>query len=279
MTYKPPLPLSSKALLFSSWQPQRRALKPSGLTVALLPVGCVEQHGPFLPVQTDSLLAEGFARLVAEDLGRKKLVARSFPPIHFTPTETNAGYSGTVSIGADVFAGYADAVCRALLGQFDAVVIVNAHGPAEFRLKEIAFGLVHQQFSGGVAKPKPVFVISCYEYDQQLGKLFGLAPGRHADWREFLCLYHLYGPELFPDSTLKEMHAFQKKHDFSVERSAILGVPMQYRSVQGVQGDPFPFEVDQVPSLADRAWNFIQRNLTEKIAVELKAFVKKKWRG
>ncbi len=33
--------------------------------VALLPVGCVEMHGPHLPTGTDAIQAEGIAELIA----------------------------------------------------------------------------------------------------------------------------------------------------------------------------------------------------------------------
>ena len=34
--------------------------------VAILPIGCVEMHGPHLPTGTDAIQAEGMAELIAE---------------------------------------------------------------------------------------------------------------------------------------------------------------------------------------------------------------------
>jgi creatinine amidohydrolase/Fe(II)-dependent formamide hydrolase-like protein len=247
--------------------------------VAFLPVGCVEQHGPFLPLQTDSILATAFAQNVAASMQQKgDNSPYCAPPVHFTPTESNVFYPGTVSVNADVFAQYAEAVCRSLLDQFSAVVVLNAHGPAEFRLKEIAARLVHEQFLLARPSPKPIFVVSCYEFDKQLGELLQLIPGKHADWREFLCLYYLYGRQLFPDSVLKKMYEFQKGNEFTIESSAVLGIPMQYRSVQGVLGNPFPFNVSRVPRLARLTWSYIQQSVEKKIERELNAFSKKEWR-
>jgi creatinine amidohydrolase len=38
-------------------------------SLALVPLGSTEQHGPHLPEETDHLIAEGFAREVTERTG------------------------------------------------------------------------------------------------------------------------------------------------------------------------------------------------------------------
>eukprot|EP01052_Picozoa_sp_SAG31_P006282 SAG31_NODE_287_length_18430_cov_8.127544_7_plen_84_part_00 len=57
--------------------PQLRDLAARDATV-ILPVGAVEQHGPHLPVQVDSLLATAVAEAAAENMhqsGRAVVVA------------------------------------------------------------------------------------------------------------------------------------------------------------------------------------------------------------
>jgi creatinine amidohydrolase len=45
---------------------------------AILPIGSIEQHGPHLPVSTDSLIAEHIARMVAERIGAFVLPVMTF---------------------------------------------------------------------------------------------------------------------------------------------------------------------------------------------------------
>ena len=48
-------------------------------TVVLLPVGSQEQHGPCLPMSTDTLIAEAVAALAAEQRPGRAIVAPSLP--------------------------------------------------------------------------------------------------------------------------------------------------------------------------------------------------------
>jgi Uncharacterized protein, putative amidase len=49
--------------------------------VGLLPIGSVEQHGPHLPIGTDSLIAEEVARRVEKELRDEVTL---FPTIYYT---------------------------------------------------------------------------------------------------------------------------------------------------------------------------------------------------
>jgi len=70
-----------------------RGLDPAE-TVALLPVAAVEQHGPHLPLDTDTRIAVAVAQRVGADLGH--LTA---PAIAYGASGEHQGFPGTVSIG------------------------------------------------------------------------------------------------------------------------------------------------------------------------------------
>ena len=59
--------------------------------IALLPVGALEQHGPHLPLVTDTVLAEGIARRIAERSGGFLL-----PSITFGEAWSAEGWAGTI---------------------------------------------------------------------------------------------------------------------------------------------------------------------------------------
>ncbi|KRE31338.1 creatininase family protein [Agromyces sp. Soil535] len=62
-------------------------------SVAILPFGALEQHGPHLPLGTDTATAAEVAHRLAE-----RLDAVLLPPVHYGDTWNNAGYPGTVSL-------------------------------------------------------------------------------------------------------------------------------------------------------------------------------------
>lgn len=96
--------------------------------IAVLPLGAHEQHGPHLPFETDTLIAEGFT---------ERVIARLPPalPVTFLPTEP-VGYSiehldvkGTRSLGYDEavqrWLGIAQSLNSKGIRKF---VMLNAHG-------------------------------------------------------------------------------------------------------------------------------------------------------
>ncbi|HLU54182.1 MAG TPA: creatininase family protein [Pseudonocardia sp.] len=95
-----------------------------GATVALLPVGSFEQHGPYLPLTTDTLVASA----IAAELASRYPVLR-LPPITISCSHEHAAWAGTVSISATTLAAIvrdvADSVQRA---GARTLVLVNGHG-------------------------------------------------------------------------------------------------------------------------------------------------------
>lgn len=238
--------------------------------VALLPVGCTEQHGPGLPLETDSLVAQGLAR----DLATRLPAAHAFPVVPYTTTEPNTAFCGTVSVPAGLFRAYLETVCRGILSHpFDALVVLNAHGSVEPSLREVGFGLVMEQFRGGVRPVRPVLVASAFEFEARLREEFAQEPGRHADWREFLLVYRELGPAYFTPDRMGALERFATEHDFrNLCLPPVLGVPMELRSALGVQGEPLPTRREGLQEQAERLWQRLLDWLEEKIASALDDF-------
>ena len=111
--------------------------------VAVLPVGSIEQHGPLLPLGTDSLLAEGVAEEVARLWSGRTVAAPRgllLPCWHFTNSETALGFAGTVSVAQDALrpalASFVEGILRLDVA---AVVLLNGHGPNDPLLNDLAF--------------------------------------------------------------------------------------------------------------------------------------------
>jgi creatinine amidohydrolase len=95
-----------------------------GARVAVLPVGSFEQHGGFLPLATDTIVAAAVARRLADDHGLFLL-----PPVTFSCSHEHAGYPGTVSIRARTLAALVEDVAASLRAAGTGrLAVVNGHG-------------------------------------------------------------------------------------------------------------------------------------------------------
>jgi creatinine amidohydrolase len=89
--------------------------------VAILPFGALEQHGPQLPLSTDTATASEVARRLAELLDAVLL-----PPLHYGETWNNEGYPGTVSLSPQTVTAIAKDIGTSLVHSgVRALVIVN----------------------------------------------------------------------------------------------------------------------------------------------------------
>ena len=93
-------------------------------TVAVLPVGSFEQHGTFLPLATDTVIAVTVAEAVAA--AHPVLV---LPPVTISCSHEHAAWPGTVSISAPTLYAIVRDVAESLrLGGIGKLALVNGHG-------------------------------------------------------------------------------------------------------------------------------------------------------
>lgn len=97
-------------------------------SVAIIPAGSVEAHGPHLPLSTDTMISEEVARRAADELSAQGWTAVVFPPVHYGVTDWAAAFAGSTSIPADVTHGlFLSAAKAARAMGFTRVAITNAH--------------------------------------------------------------------------------------------------------------------------------------------------------
>ncbi|MFG1795233.1 mycofactocin biosynthesis peptidyl-dipeptidase MftE [Nocardia sp. NPDC049149] len=93
-------------------------------TILAVPIGATEQHGPHLPLSTDTdVAAELCARLAARR--SDVLVA---PAIPYGASGEHAGFPGTLSIGQAALELLIVELCRSATDTFDRILLVNWHG-------------------------------------------------------------------------------------------------------------------------------------------------------
>jgi mycofactocin precursor peptide peptidase len=95
----------------------------SGSTVLAVPVGSTEQHGPHLPLSTDTDVAVALADRLAS--ARTDVLAA--PPVAYGSSGEHAGFPGTLSIGQDALELVLLELGRSA-DAFAGMVFVSAHG-------------------------------------------------------------------------------------------------------------------------------------------------------
>jgi creatinine amidohydrolase len=113
------LPLSTIVPVSTTAEERERAAR-----AAVLPIGSFEQHGPFLPLATDTVIAATITAAISTAYPVLRL-----PPITISCSHEHAAWAGTVSISATTLAAVvgdiADSLHRSGVGK---LVLVNGHG-------------------------------------------------------------------------------------------------------------------------------------------------------
>jgi mycofactocin system creatininase family protein len=95
----------------------------AGGTLAV-PVGATEQHGPHLPLSTDTDVAVALCSRLAQS--RRDVVVA--PPVHYGSSGEHQDFAGTLSIGQDALELLLVELCRSASATFSRVLLVSTHG-------------------------------------------------------------------------------------------------------------------------------------------------------
>jgi len=97
-------------------------------TVAILPVGSTEPHGPHLPLDTDVTIATAWARSAAAELEALEVPALVLPPLAYGLTNWTCGFAGRVTLRpGTLWALLEDIVLSLERDGLRRVVFANAH--------------------------------------------------------------------------------------------------------------------------------------------------------
>ena len=132
---------------------------PRESTLLILPTAAIEQHGPHLPLATDTLINNLLLGRALEKLPGE-LPVYALPPVHYGKSNEHIGFPGTLSVSASTFmAVLHDLGASVSAAGFKKLVLYNTHGGntslidvmardlrAEFGLRTFAL-----HGSGGVA--------------------------------------------------------------------------------------------------------------------------------
>lgn len=95
--------------------------------VLLVPLGSCEQHGPHLPLRTDTIIASAIADRASAALNEQGADTLVTPPIEITASGEHQGFAGTLSIGTEAMTTVLVELVRSA-DWSDGLVLVNGHG-------------------------------------------------------------------------------------------------------------------------------------------------------
>ena len=131
--------------------------------IVILPVASIEQHGPHLPVEVDSMLGETVAARTAEKLQAAGQPVLVLPVLWTGLSEHHMSFGGTITLDNATFALVVEGVVKSILRHgFKRIVLLNAHGGNENALRSIAddltpkYGVPIVQFTYWYAAAIPI---------------------------------------------------------------------------------------------------------------------------
>jgi creatinine amidohydrolase len=112
--------------------------------ILILPLGSFEQHGPHLPLDTDTIIIDS---VVAHALDEEQTESTKFlvaPTIAISASDEHAGFQGTLSTGTEALVQSVVAICRSASWSLG-VCIVNGHGGNADALPRISSALTYEK--------------------------------------------------------------------------------------------------------------------------------------
>jgi mycofactocin system creatininase family protein len=101
------------------------AMRAAAGAVLAVPVGSTEQHGPHLPLTTDTDLAIALCSQLGAQLDSAVVVA---PPIFYGASGEHEGFPGTISVGQEATELLLTELGRSATRTFARVLLVSTHG-------------------------------------------------------------------------------------------------------------------------------------------------------
>lgn len=107
--------------------------------VVILPIASIEQHGPHLPVEVNSMLGEAVAARTAAKVAAAGDPILVLPVLWTGLSEHHMSFGGTITLDNAAFFAVVEGVVTSILRHgFKRIVLLNAHGGNENALRTLA---------------------------------------------------------------------------------------------------------------------------------------------
>lgn len=117
--------------------------------IVILPLGSWEQHGPHLPLDTDSVIISAVVSHAVQNHQYSDCLMVA-PTIPITASDEHEGFPGGLSTGTAALSDAVVAICRSASAWSKGVVIANGHGGNHDALRSITSALNHEKIRHSV---------------------------------------------------------------------------------------------------------------------------------
>lgn len=141
-------------------------------SILVVPVGATEQHGPHLPLTTDTDIAAG----LAERVRLRRADAVVAPPVAYGSSGEHDGFAGTISVGQAGIELFLVELCRSASLTFERVLLLCAHGGNREPIRRVAEQMRDE--GRDVTVFHPVWGIDAHAGRAETSLMLALAPDR-----------------------------------------------------------------------------------------------------
>ena len=117
--------------------------------ILLLPLGSFEQHGPHLPLDTDTIIIDSVATQAMRDSQINSDEFMIAPTIAISASDEHAGFPGTLSTGTEALVQSVVAICRSASWSLG-VCFINGHGGNADALPRISSALTYEKITHSI---------------------------------------------------------------------------------------------------------------------------------
>lgn len=211
----------------------------------LLPLGSVEQHGPHLPVGTDTLIAHQLAMAVGERMGDQCIV---LPPLWYGDSPHHMSFPGTITLRAETYLRVISEIAGSLYQHgLQNLLILNGHGGNIGPLRTVVADLAREHGrSPRVVTYWDVLDLEIREFFEQPELACG-----HACALETSLALHLFPQMVRTDQIPKQRSGDRGPHMFG-GKPVVEGLDFGVYSANGVIGDPSQGSAERGQRLFER---------------------------
>jgi creatinine amidohydrolase len=248
-----------------TWKEIEEAID-AGKNTVIVVAGSIEQHGPHLPISTDTTLGYALAEACAKKLG-KALVA---PVIRPGLSEHHIGFPGTITLSIDTFVKTLYDYCESLVKSgFKNIVILSSHGGNSDTIITYTPRIARSFMNKAKIFAIPIdrYINASIDYLSQKG-ISRVKAGVHAGYAETSMMLHVKPETTRMDLAVKGLadEEFYKPERLKISQLESFTYGLKKITPVGILGDPRGASAEVGKELLEVT--------AEKLVQEIKSFIK-----